>query len=110
MVARESKSLTLALLNINTAKVYLEDVRVDFPAMARRMDQWINRLSFVVGDALAVMTPSGREVYRREITNGDPLQFEHIFQLLASMSPEQRSLIEKAAEGILKGEIEIIES
>jgi hypothetical protein len=110
MKGKESVSFTRALLSISVAKVYLEDMIVDFPGMKRRIDQWIARLSFVSTDALSCMTDQGREVYRREIQKKDFLLFEHLFQLLAAMTPEQRSLIERAAESLLKGEIEITES
>lgn len=108
MAGKESISLHRALFSISTAKVYLEDVIVDFPEMKKKVNQWINRLSFVSNDAICSMTPNGREIYRREISQGDPLAFEHMFVLLASMTPAQRSLIEKAAESLLKGECEII--
>ena len=108
-MANESMEITRALLSINTAKVYLEMVRIEFPGMARRVDGWINKLSFISHDALSCLTPQGREVYRRELVLGDPLQFEHLFILLAEMTPEQRSLMEKAAESLLKGELVITE-
>lgn len=110
MAGKESVSLTRALLAIHTSKVYLEDMIVDFPGMKRRIDQWIKRLDFVTVDALSCMTQQGREVFRSEIKKGDPLLFESMFILLAEMSPEQRTLIEKTAEGVLKGQIEITES
>lgn len=110
MEGKQSKSLTLALLNINTAKVYLEDVIRDFPGMKRRIDQWIGKLSFVTHDAISCMTPQGRELFRREIKFGDPQQFDHLFQLMAAMSPDQRNLLERTAEAMLKGEIEIVET
>lgn len=107
MSGKESLALHRALFNISTAKLYFEDMIIDFPGMKGRLNQWINRLSFISNDAITTMTPHGREIYRREITNGDPLQFEHLFILLGSMSPEQRGLMEKAAEAMLKGELEI---
>lgn len=109
MAGKESLSLHRALFNISTAKVYLEDMIVDFPGMKVRINQWINRLSYVSNDAVSSMTPHGREIYRQEITNGDPLQFEHIFQIMAQMDKYQRLMIEKAAEALLKGELEIIQ-
>lgn len=105
----ESMDLTRCLHGIAVSKMYLENVRIEFPGMARRVDSWINKLTFIQNDAIACLTPSGRETYRREITKGDPLLFENLFILLASMTPEQRSLLEKAAEAMLKGECEIID-
>lgn len=109
MAGKESISLHRALFSISTAKVYLEDMIVDFPEMNRKINQWINRLSFVSNDAICSMTPNGREIYRKEISQGDPLAFEHMFILFAKMTPEQRSLMEKAAESLLKGELVITE-
>jgi hypothetical protein len=109
MAGRESLSLHRALFSISTAKVYLEDMIVDFPEMKPKINQWINRLSFVSNDAVCSMTPNGREIYRQEITKGDPLQFEHMFQLMAQMDKYQRIMIEKAAEALLKGELIITE-
>ena len=106
---KESVSLTRALMAISTAKTYLEDMKVDFPGLSRRVDSWINKLSFISTDAFSSMTPNGREVYRRLIQKEDPLQFEHLFLTLCEMSPEQRNLLEKAAEALLKGELEIVE-
>ena len=106
---KESLALHWALFSIETSKLYLEDMRIDFPGMQRRIDSWIGKLSFVKDDALCCMTPNGREIYRREIKNGDPLAFEHLFRLYAEMSPEQRDLLEKVAETLLKGELQIIE-
>ena len=105
----ESRSLTRALYSISVAKMYLEDVIVDFPGMKRRVDQWINRLSFVVNDSFSIMKAESIECFRREIKKGDPAQIEHIFNLLCDMTPAQRSLMEKAAESLLKGECEIID-
>lgn len=105
----ESLDLTRALHSISVSKAYLENVRIEFPGMARRVDGWINKLSFISHDALSCLTPQGREVYRRELVMGDPLQFEHLFILLSEMTPEQRSLMEKAAESLLKGELIITE-
>jgi|ERR1700743_2190855 len=102
-----SESLTRSLLAITTAKTYLEDVIREYPAMQRRVNNWINKLSFVSQDALCIMTPAGRETYRRELIKGDHMQFEHIFRLLSEMNPGQRNLIEKASESLLKGELQI---
>lgn len=107
MVGKESVSLTRALVNLNSAKAYLEDMIIDFPWMKTKIKNWINKITFVENDALCSMTPKGREAYRREITFGDPMFYENMFCLLIEMSPEQRNLIEKAAEGLLKGQIEI---
>jgi len=105
-----SESLTRAMHSISVAKIYLEDVIRQYPGMERRVNSWIGKLSFVSSDAIATMTPAGREAYRREITNQkDPLLFEHLFRLFCEMTLEQRSLIEKSAEALLKGELEITE-
>lgn len=105
-----SQEITRALHSISVAKLYLEDFINEYPAYKTRANSWINRLSFVSLDALSILTQESRDIYRQQIVKGDPLLFEHVFQLLAKMTPEQRSLIEKSAEALLKGEIEIIES
>lgn len=109
MEAKSSLSLHRALYSLATSKTYLEDVIVEFPGLERRINQWINRISFVQNDALCSMTPKGREIYREQITNGDHMAFEHLFTLFAEMTPEQRNLIERSAEALLKGELQIIE-
>jgi len=104
-----SQEITRALHSISVAKLYLEDFINEYPSLTRKANQWINKLSFVSHDCLSVLTQESREIYRQQIEKGDPLLFEHVFQLLAKMTPSQRSLIEKAAEALLKDELEIVE-
>ena len=75
----ESMDMTRALHGLAVSKMYFENVRIEFPGMARRVDSWINKISFIQSDSLACLTPSGRETYRREIPKGDPLLGENLF-------------------------------
>lgn len=105
----ESRSMTRALYSIYTAKQYLQDIIIDFPYIKRRVNQWINKLDFVLEDSKVILTEESRECFKRELVKGDPIQIENIFNLLCDMTPAQRSLMEKAAESLLKGELIITE-
>lgn len=101
-----SQSLTKGAYHINIAKQYLEAFSVECRQSAKNMaNAWVQKLAWLENDIYRSLTPEGQQLFKEEIKNGDTLFFEGLSENLLRMTPDQRELMERISEALLKGEM-----
>lgn len=77
------------------------------PSKRQRARQWDRKIKWILNDIYDSLTESGKEAFKKEVSsdNADPLLFGNVVQLMLKMSAEERDMLEKVAEGIVKGEL-----
>lgn len=105
-------NLLTALLFQNVCVQYLEFTKHETNGEGKAfLNVLVNRLKANERDCMhKITTARGREVFHREMTKGDALQYANIFLMLLEMDEEKRNTVEKLVTSIHKGElVEFIE-
>jgi hypothetical protein len=101
-----SKSLTQGVFYLKCATDLFDATVLDVHKNERqRVRQWVNKLNWIMNDIYDSLTPDGKEAYKAEIKNGDPILFGSVIQLMLKMDTSQREMLESVASGIARGEI-----
>jgi len=101
-----SSVLTKGIYHLNIALEYFTVFKVECKQEAKyQAGTWIKRIEWLNNDIYSALTPEAKQLFNEEIKKGDLLFHENLSENILRMNPEQRELIEKIAEGILKGEI-----
>lgn len=105
----EVMSLAKGFYNIHKAVQYLDSVK-NSPRIAGKakyfINGMINRLQWCLSEMNTKLGDHGRNEFRKEITNGDTIQFDNVFDEMIRMTPEQRDILEHVVIAIRKGEVE----
>lgn len=88
--------------NLASDKELHQRVRPFFTDQAASLTLLLNRMDSRVPKEIY-------DMYKEQVIEADSLQLDNIRQLFIRMLPEQRDMLERAAEGILKGEVEVRE-
>lgn len=110
----ESEVITLAkgLYSMNKAMQYYEALMAS-PNIATHAKYFLasiqNKLSWCVREAGMRVDPENRSVFDAEISRGDTIQFDAVFDEMVNMTPEQRNILELVAAAIRKGEVKFVE-
>lgn len=105
-------NLLTGLLFQNICVQYLELTKHETNGDGKAfLNTLINRLKANERDCLhKITTAKGKEVFHREMTKGDALQYANVFLMLLEMDGEKRDTVEKLVTSIHKGElIEFVE-
>jgi hypothetical protein len=100
-------NLLTALLFQNVCGQYLEFTKHETNGDGKAfLNILINRLKANERDCLhRITTAKGREVFHKEMTKGDALQYANIFLMMLEMDAQKRNTIEKLVTSIHKGEV-----
>lgn len=100
-------SLLTALLFQNVCEQYLEFTKHETNGDGKAfLNVLINRLKANERDCMhRITTSKGREVFHREMTKGDALQYANVFLMMLEMDEEKRNTVEKLVSSIHKGEV-----
>lgn len=105
-MALESELITKACYHIAIAKQYLEGFKLETRQQAKyQASLWVRQVEQVEKSIYLSLTPESKILFNKEILEGDLLFLPNMSELILKMNNEQRELIERLAEGILKGEI-----
>lgn len=101
-----SKSLTAATYHLHFAKEYLQDFRrqQEDSGVKYRANQWVQKCEYLLNNVYDSFTVKSKELFKEQITNGDPLFFGDITEKLQRMTQEQREFVELICINILNGE------
>ena len=92
------------------ADIYLQDYKRDCKHEAKYdAGRWVEMNQRTMNSIYNALTPESRDLYKREIAEGDVLFYPEITNKLMQMTQEQRALIETMADALLKGEKIIVE-
>src|SRR5579885_2290138 len=109
----EVMSLAKGFYNIHKAIQYFDSVKSseNIGSNAKHfLGNIIHRLNWCMNEINSKLGDIGREEFRKEITNGDTIQFDNVFDEMIAMSAEQRNTLELVAVAIRKGEVEYKEA
>lgn len=107
MTKSAKENILSSLLFQNIAYQYLEFTKHELKGVEKNfLNQLINRLSANKNDCYSKITSNeGREIFLREITKGDALQYANIFLMMLECDEDKKNSIEKLVNAIHKGEI-----
>jgi hypothetical protein len=101
----ESELITKGSYHISIAKKYLEGFKLECRQSAKyQAGQWVQKLEWLEKEIYSALTPQGKELFKKELLKGDVLFFPAISNNIMQMNDEQRELMERLSESILKGE------
>lgn len=100
-------NLLTALLFQNVCGQYLEFTKHETNGDGKAfLNVLINRLKANEMDCLhKITTEKGRQLFQKEMTKGDALQYANIFLMMLEMDEEKRNTVEKLVTSIHKGEL-----
>ena len=100
-------NLLTALLFQNVCGQYLEFTKHETNGDGKAfLNVLINRLKANERDCLhKITTEKGRQLFQKEMTKGDALQYANIFLMMLEMDEEKRNTVEKLVTSIHKGEL-----
>jgi hypothetical protein len=104
--------------NIAKAFFHIQNAHTYFTAVAKSPEvpqggkdfarQMITKLSWCMSAMNDRLSPEGRKHFKEQVKLADTLQFDSIFDIMVSMTPEQREGLEMCAHGIKSGEIKLV--
>jgi hypothetical protein len=104
-------SLAKGFYNLHKAGEYFKSVKgnpnVAPPARAFLIAM-LNKIGWCMTEMKMKLGADGIKAFHDEITNGDTLQFDAVFDEMIRMTPGQREMVESMAVGIRKGEIQLV--
>ena len=104
----EVMTLAKGIYSLNKAKEYFSSVKsspnVGFTAKGF-LAMILDKIMWIINAMRLRMGDENRDVFNAEITKGDSIQFDAVFDEMILMSPEQRDIVERMVKGLRKGEV-----
>lgn len=112
LTSQETMSLAKGFYNIHKAIQYLDSVKRS-PRVTHNakdlLNNVINRMEWSLTAVKSKLSEEGRKMFHAEITTGDTLLFDNVFDELIRMTPQQREIAEQVMISIRKGEISAVQ-